>query len=224
MKRVNALLLCFMLTIILSACSQKSSNSNGVKIMEEPSDQEEDVTSTNETKGMHISTLQLTDDEERIWELFTSTDFSSIYTYATDDHIKSVTLRCYRLSNVGNFTWVEIGKIDTKAYDLTGLLVIRITDDIELINKNSGGMGTFTLTYSEYQPDSECASSVIWQSEADITYNDEIPLGMLITVIDHDVIVPRNILKDFNEPEKLEEYDSVIAFTACFSTLEKSEP
>ncbi|MGL6198595.1 MAG: hypothetical protein ACRC3H_06630 [Lachnospiraceae bacterium] len=225
MKRLNTILLCFMLTIILVACNQKSSNSEGANSTEEQSGQGENDASVDEDISMHISAIQLTDDEKRIWELFTDRSSSNIYSYTVDDQVKSVAIQCYQLSKDNDFNWVEIDNIFIEADNLEGrgLIVINITNDIEMIIRNGGTICISNLAYSEYLPDNECASSVIWQSGADITYNDEIPLGMLVTVKDDRLIQPR-ILRDFNEPEKLVEYDSVIAFTACFSTSEKLEP
>ncbi|MGL6199566.1 MAG: hypothetical protein ACRC3H_11605 [Lachnospiraceae bacterium] len=225
MKKSNTILLCLMITIILGACNQKQSNSEGENNTLEQSDQGENDASANKDKRMYISELQLTDDEKDIWDLFTSDSDSNIYSYTTDDQIKSVSLKCYRLNKDDDFNWFQIGNVNTNVDDSKGLIVFRINDDIEMVSKNGGTKGLCDLTYSEYLPDGGSASSYIWQSEANITYDDEIPLGMLVSVtINEDRFIQPRILNDFYEPENLEEYDNVIAFTACFSTSEKSEP
>lgn len=225
MKKLNTILLCLMITIILGACNYKQSNSEGENNTLEQFDQGENDASANEDKRMYISELQLTDEEKDIWDLFTNDSDSNIYSYTTDDQIKSVSLKCYRLIKEDDYNWFQIGNVNTNVDDSKGLIVFRIKDDIELISKNGRTKGTCDLTYSDYLSDVGSASSYIWQSGADIMYDDEIPLGMLVSAtINDDRFIQPSMLNDFYEPENLKEYDNVIAFTACFSTSEKSVP
>ncbi|MGL6199458.1 MAG: hypothetical protein ACRC3H_11060 [Lachnospiraceae bacterium] len=213
MKRLNVILLCFMLTITLAACNRKSSDSESANIPEEQSDQGENAASADEEKRMYITELQLSDDEKGIWELFTNGSTSNIYSYTADDQIKSVILKCYQLND--DLSWLEVSEALLKVETIEGLLVFSVNNGIEMINKNANSM---TVSNSD-DYSLEGSISIGWKNEGDITYDEEITIGIMASVNDDRNVPDTCKLENFNEPENLKEYDDVIVFTAYFSSF-----
>lgn len=195
MKKIISIFAMFSLIISLAACG----NNEAIK----------------ESKPINIKLAALTEEEEKIINLFGHNEDSKVYDYTIDESITTIHVKKYILDD--NLEWTETDKSGTVVKSLEGRIAFTLNETGDLrVGFQENGISSSWGKNSEINIDASTSiRSTSWFDGADIIYEEEIPLA--IQIFTNSDVVTNYSTDGFYHTEKLEGHDKVIAITITFS-------
>lgn len=168
-------------------------------------------------KAMQIQSLETTKEESDILNLLCNNLDYKIYEYKINDKIKTVTIKYYKLNNEGK--WDNLNNlIDNKPS--SGKLSIsksRVNEQMEFSLQKEDGI-TETTAPEITSNEKFTSSAIAWNESSNIELEKEIPL--MVEVRTNSDSIEGIDINNFNEPEKVKNYENVFAATVTFSEKE----
>lgn len=172
-----------------------------------------------QTKDMQIQSLETTKEESDVLNLLCSNLDYKIYEYKINDKIKTVTIKYYKLNSEGK--WDNLNNLidNNPSSGKLSISKSRVNEQMEFsIQKEDGVTET---TASEITSNKKFTStSITWNESSNIELEKEIPL--MVEVRTNSDTIERIDINNFNEPEKVKNYENVFAITVTFSEKENS--
>ncbi|MBS6006178.1 MAG: hypothetical protein KIB43_04400 [Clostridium baratii] len=172
-----------------------------------------------QTKDMQIQSLETTKEESDVLNLLCSNLDYKIYEYKINDKIKTVTIKYYKLNSEGK--WDNLNNLidNNPSSGKLSISKSRVNEQMEFsIQKEDGVTET---TAPEITSNKKFTStSITWNESSNIELEKEIPL--MVEVRTNSDTIERIDINNFNEPEKVKNYENVFAITVTFSEKENS--
>ena len=195
MKKIILIFLILILSMSLSACTNKENNEN-----------------LNIPK---IELAPLTEEESRLLQLFGVDTTSKVFDYVVDEEAKSMDIKQYILDE--NLEWKENGGSSGEVEDLKGRIAISINDNgtLRIALQDKKGVGAWTSNPEPSEDMPAHAKATSWANSSDIIYNQEIPLAIQINTSSNEITSYG--VESFFDTERLKGHKKVIAVTVTFS-------
>ena len=158
-------------------------------------------------------------EESDVLNLLCSNLDYKIYEDKINDKIKTVTIKYYKLNSEGK--WDNLNNLidNNPSSGKLSISKSRVNEQMEFsIQKEDGVTET---TASEITSNKKFTStSITWNESSNIELEKEIPL--MVEVRTNSDTIERIDINNFNEPEKVKNYENVFAITVTFSEKENS--
>ncbi|CUP10559.1 putative lipoprotein [Clostridium baratii] len=172
-----------------------------------------------QTKDMQIQSLETTKEESDVLNLLCSNLDYKIYEYKINDKIKTVTIKYYKLNSEGK--WDNLNNLidNNPSSGKLSISKSRVNEQMEFsIQKEDGVTET---TAPEITSNKKFTStSITWNESSNIKLEKEIPL--MVEVRTNSDTIEGIDINNFNEPEKVKNYENVFATTVTFSEKENN--
>lgn len=172
-----------------------------------------------QTKDMQIQSLETTKEESDVLNLLCSNLDYKIYEYKINDKIKTVTIKYYKLNSEGK--WDNLNNLidNNPSSGKLSISKSRVNEQMEFsIQKEDGVTET---TAPEITSNKKFTStSITWNESSNIELEKEISL--MVEVRTNSDTIEGIDINNFNEPEKVKNYENVFATTVTFSEKENN--
>lgn len=170
-----------------------------------------------QTKDMQIQSLETTKEESDILNLLCNNLDYKIYGFKINDKIKTVTIKYYKLNSEGK--WDNLNNLidNNPSSGKLSISKSRVTDQMEFSLQKEDGV-TETTAPEITTNEKFASSSIAWNELSNIELEKEIPL--MVEVRTNSDTIEGIDINNFNEPEKIKNYENVFAATVTFSEKE----
>lgn len=167
-----------------------------------------------QTKDMQIQSLETTKEESDILNLLCNNLDYKIYGFKINDKIKTVTIKYYKLNSEGK--WDNLNNLidNNPSSGKLSISKSRVTDQMEFSLQKEDGV-TETTAPEITTNEKFASSSIAWNELSNIELEKEIPL--MVEVRTNSDTIEGIDINNFNEPEKIKNYENVFAATVTFS-------
>lgn len=175
-------------------------------------------------KDMQIQSLETTKEESDVLNLLCSNlDYKiyeyKIYEYKINDKVKTVTIKYYKLNSEGK--WDNLNNLidNNPSSGKLSISKSRVNEQMEFSIQKEDGV-TETTAPEITSNEKFTSTSITWNESSNIELEKEIPL--MVEVRTNSDSIEGIDINNFNEPEKVKNYENVFATTVTFSEKENN--
>ncbi|MFR9240071.1 MAG: hypothetical protein ACLVKE_05050 [Clostridium baratii] len=170
-------------------------------------------------KDMQIQSLETTKEESDVLNLLCSNLDYKIYEYKINDKVKTVTIKYYKLNSEGK--WDNLNNLidNNPSSGKLSISKSRVNEQMEFSIQKEDGV-TETTAPEITSNEKFTSTSITWNESSNIELEKEIPL--MVEVRTNSDSIEGIDINNFNEPEKVKNYENVFATTVTFSEKENN--